>query len=270
MEKKKYELTGEWRKGFDGEKVYRIVAMRDIPVHDVSKGDMGGFVSGYGNLSQIGDSWVAGEAIVEGEAYVCGDAWVAGKARIFGKSRLEEKAYVYRSARVGNSKLKGDCEVYGTAILNSSKIEGKVIIKGKAELMASRLYGEILVKDEVFLMETVVRGKDIYLLGKSVIKRTTIGDITEKTHRVTICGEPKLHGVSVTGDEILIENFVSLDMGVQLAGTDIRLADHVFLEGNVRILSNSHIRDVVQVRNTKKECLEYGEVTLQGDLELGE
>lgn len=273
MKKEKYELTDEWRKGFDGEKVYRIVAMRDIPVHDVSKGDMGGFLSGYGNLSQIGDSWVAGEAIVEGEAYVCGDAWVAGKARVFGKSRLEEKAYVYRSARIGNSKLNGDCEVYGTAIVNSSKIEGKVIIKGKAELMASRLYGEILVKDEVFLMETVVRGKDIYLLGKSVIKRTTIGDITEKTHSITICGAPNLNGVGMTGDDILIENFASLSMGVQLNGTNIRIADHVFLEGNVRFLSNSEIRDVVQVKNTKRNvlnCEEYGEITLLGDLELGE
>lgn len=270
MKKEKYELTDEWRKGFDGEKVFRIIAMRDIPVHDVTKGDMGGFVSGYGNLSQTGDSWVADEAIVEGEAYVCGDAWVAGKARVHGKSRIEERAYVYRSARVGNSKIKGDCEVFGTAIVNSSTLEGNITVKNKAELMACRLYGKILVINEAFAIETVVRGTDIFLLGKTVIKKSTIGVGGKgNTRAVSIGGESSLEGVSIFGDDISVEDHATLQTGANLKGANIRIADYALISGNVRILSNTDVKDFVQLQNDDlavNHRHEYGDVVLQGDL----
>lgn len=255
----------------NGEKVFRILALRDIPVHDVAKGDMGGFVSGYANLSQSGDCWIGKEAIVEGEAVVCDDAWVSTKAHVFGKSRIQDKACVYRSARVGNSKVKDTCEVYGTAVLNLSTLEGEVIINQKAELMACRLYGKIVVKSEAFLKETIIRGKDIYILGKAVVKTSVIGTLEEEAENVTISGEAKLDGVGMYGNDILIEDNATLESGVRVSGSDIRISDHSFLEGCIRILSRTDIGDLVQVRNSdvKKGCQEYGEIILRGDLQLG-
>lgn len=56
---KKYELTSESKIGKDGGLVYRIKALRDIKEHDVAKGDLGGFVTGYANLAQNGECWIA-------------------------------------------------------------------------------------------------------------------------------------------------------------------------------------------------------------------
>ena len=62
-----FVLTEETRIVF-GVTLYRIKATKDLPQHEVSEGDLGGWVEKKENLS--GDSWVSDNARVYGNAWV--------------------------------------------------------------------------------------------------------------------------------------------------------------------------------------------------------
>ena len=59
-----YELTDQTTVASNGTTLYRIRALRDLPWHGVTAGDLGGYVEGVDNLS--GDAWVSGDAMVSG------------------------------------------------------------------------------------------------------------------------------------------------------------------------------------------------------------
>ncbi|WP_408742587.1 hypothetical protein [Acetobacter persici] len=97
---KKYELTDETTKSWDGRTLRRIRALVTIASIGVSAGDLGGFIELEGNLDQSGDTWVSGDAEVSGNAWVYGDArvygnaWVSGNARVYGDARVSGDARV--------------------------------------------------------------------------------------------------------------------------------------------------------------------------------
>lgn len=74
---KKYELTDETTKSWDGRTLRRIRALVAIASIGVSVGDLGGFIETEGNLDQSGNAWVYGDARVSGDAWVFGDARVS-------------------------------------------------------------------------------------------------------------------------------------------------------------------------------------------------
>lgn len=108
MANKKYRLTGETI-SFDGANLYRIEALKDF--YGVKKGDKGGWVEHYGNLSHLGDCWVYHNAFVMDNAVVKGDARVRDHAKISGNAIIDDNARVYGRARV-----------YGSAIVNENAI----------------------------------------------------------------------------------------------------------------------------------------------------
>ena len=61
-----------------------IQALKDIPQIKVKKGDIGGYVSGYKNLSQIGSCWVYSDATVFGNATISNNAIVRGNVVVKG------------------------------------------------------------------------------------------------------------------------------------------------------------------------------------------
>ena len=83
----------------------RIEALKDFG--SITKGTIGGFISGEENLSHEGNCWVFGNAKVDGNAWVFENAWVSGNAEVFGDAR------VYGGARVS-----GDAHVSGSSIVN--------------------------------------------------------------------------------------------------------------------------------------------------------
>ncbi|MDO4630804.1 MAG: hypothetical protein Q4A82_00710 [Corynebacterium sp.] len=104
MSDKKYELTDEYRETKTEEKVYRIRATADIPVHGVNEGDLGGFIGDNAILSD--DAWISGDA------QVFGDAWVSGNAQVFGKVLVSNEAWVFGSAQVfGNALVSCNREI---------------------------------------------------------------------------------------------------------------------------------------------------------------
>lgn len=149
---KKYKLTGETI-SFDGANLYRIEALKDF--YDVKKGDKGGWVEHYGNLSQLGDCWVYHNAIVKDNAVIKDDAKVMYHAKIFGDAIVGDNARVYDRAKVyGNAIVNENARIYGYALIsgnaqvcgcariyNNSKICGSAQVCGDVEVLNDTIIG---------------------------------------------------------------------------------------------------------------------------------
>ena len=148
----------------------RVVALRDIPRHNVRKHDIGGSVEGYHNLSQFGDCWVGENGIVCGKARVSGNVIVRSHAKVHGDAKIKGQAIVYGRAEVfGHAKVKETAEIYGQAMVyEHALVKGRSYIHGDA-----RLYGNCTVSGK-----TVIRDKskicDLAIVHDSDISGGTI------------------------------------------------------------------------------------------------
>ena len=90
---------------------YRPKALKNFK--DVYKGDRGGYVKGYYNLSQTGNCWVYDEAIVSGDARVTEDAVIRHTAQIINDAKISGDAEVIGDRKVQHdlSQLK-ECWIY--------------------------------------------------------------------------------------------------------------------------------------------------------------
>ena len=104
--------------------LYRVVALRNIPEHEIEAGEVGGFVAGLENLSQEHGCWVADNACVIDEARVEGDALV------FDHAVVRDSALVSDSAKAGGSALISR----HASLTHMSKAGGLAIITGDAWL----------------------------------------------------------------------------------------------------------------------------------------
>ena len=131
----KYELTSETKEVAEYT-LYRIRALKDF--RDVKKGDLGGWVEGYENLSQEGGCWVYGDAKVSGNAEVYGDAKVSGNAEVYGDAEVHGESRVYGEALVcGNANVKGDDFVDGNEEEDYPQFVQKLLKSGEG--ISSRL-----------------------------------------------------------------------------------------------------------------------------------
>ncbi|AJD93230.1 hypothetical protein JMA_39120 (plasmid) [Jeotgalibacillus malaysiensis] len=106
---KKYEMVRE----LSG-RLFNIRALRDIPEHDVRKGDWGGRIQNEENLSQDGTGWVMEEAMVTGEAQII-DGLVTGR------SHVKDYAIVH-SGTIIDSEIGGASVIKGESSITKSKI----------------------------------------------------------------------------------------------------------------------------------------------------
>ena len=178
----KYELIPSDREGF-----YRVKALRDF--NDVKKGDIGGYVEGEKNLSQLGDCWIYDNAVVSDNAQVCNNARVYGNAYVFGNARVlyEAKvygnAYVFGNARVlyeakicDNAKVCGDAHVYDNAKVCGDAVvcgNAKVCCKARVEDNAvvwnnAQIYGYAKVCDNAQICgDAIISSKKDYIIFKN-------------------------------------------------------------------------------------------------------
>lgn len=78
----------------NGATLHRIRALRDIPLHGVKAGDLGGYVESESNLSCFGDCWIDGLACVWDGAIVMDDALMSGNATACGNVVISQNAHV--------------------------------------------------------------------------------------------------------------------------------------------------------------------------------
>lgn len=219
-----------------GRKVKRIVALRDIPRHNVEKGDLGGFLEKESNLNQEGDCWVGGNAIVYMDAKVTGGALVDGEAQVYANASVDDWAQVREGAQVydnaklrerclvmGNSRVHGDAKVWGSALVceravvsGYAAVAGRCGIYGHASLSGESLVeGSMLVKDRARVIghAQLLGGGTVYgsaLVGGDVYSRSWVyfgGSVVVngKDYFISIEGGKRLQEKNVT----VVKDYVS-------------------------------------------------------------
>ena len=135
-----------------GRTLYRIVALVDIPEHNVYKGDMGGYVESYDNLQD--NAWIFDHAQVYDEASVYGNAKVFDYAQVYGHAKVSGYASVYGHTEVcGNAQVMGEANVYGNAkvsgyasVFGSANVHGNVCVYDYVEILGDgNVYGNACV-----------------------------------------------------------------------------------------------------------------------------
>lgn len=94
----KYELTDN-TKEVDGHTLYQIKALKSFA--DVEKGDLGGWIEDYSNLSQTDNSWVYEGAMVYENAEVYDDAKVHDFSQIYGDVKVSNGVLVFGELSIG-------------------------------------------------------------------------------------------------------------------------------------------------------------------------
>ena len=126
------------------ETYYNIVAARDIPVHGVRKGDIGGVVNGMHNLSQKGDCWVDKTSSVLNKAFVFGNALIKNSSKVIGNS------YVGGDAILDSSDAYDNARVIGRNVLRHCDIEGHIYLVDLCDEFLNRNFNgrcKVLTKD---------------------------------------------------------------------------------------------------------------------------
>jgi len=190
MRKRKYKLVKRDFIIHEGRKLYRIKALKTVGMFsEVSKGDIGGYVEGYHNLSQEGKCWIFHDAKVYGNARVKDSATIGGDAEIFGNAEVKEYSAVGNNAKIyGNAKICGFSRVTSNTVVfdnveisdnsdifgNCNLIYGNALLKGKASII--RCQSVCHVSDNV-LIESVIKIDSnkslVELSGNSVIQEFT-------------------------------------------------------------------------------------------------
>lgn len=111
---KKYVLSNQTMDIYPGHVLYRIRALRDIPLHGVKAGDLGGWIESERNLSQDGDCWVADKAKVFENGMVCNDALVKGNSVVRQSGKVLDVSQVSDYGKVfGHGIVKDNGSVLG-------------------------------------------------------------------------------------------------------------------------------------------------------------
>lgn len=121
---KKYELTDE-SINYCGNTLYRIRACKDFTLFNgyiVHKGDLGGYIECYDNLSQLGCCWICPDVKLFDNARVLDNAFVCGYAIVCYNAIVRDNAFVG-----------GNATVYGYAIVcDNAVVSGYAIVGGNA------------------------------------------------------------------------------------------------------------------------------------------
>jgi NDP-sugar pyrophosphorylase family protein len=287
MEARKYKLIrsgsipylGDTIWGKDQLTVYRIKALRDIPMHGVKKGDIGGQVTGQFVLSQEGECWidrgaqVFGGVIVSDNAYIGERAIVSNdvyahslqigeNARIRGLARiwLTEKGLPDYSLIRGNVNIydevqiinpcviEGDFDIYNQAtILGVKRISGTGYICGTASVnQGAIISGDSRIVDNAVIeagatVDSSVLRKDARVKAGATVKNGTIGEETANS---------KNHGTNANRpQQALTAKKTSMKklMTKKDYSEDVEIADALNLLAEIRDNLHEYESDIVKI-----------------------
>ena len=187
QELKKYTILQNETKLLNGHTLYRIQALKDFS--DVKKGDKGGWVGGYHNLSQDGNCWIYDDAVVYDKAYVYEDACVFFSANVFGNSRIFGYAQVFDFAIIsGNAEIYDNAHVFG----HSQLFDFARVFECAEVYSYTRIYGNAQVFDHA-----------------SICGISNIYDNAQIYGKTCICGEAEICGdvkIEKDSDYIVFKN----------------------------------------------------------------
>ena len=119
-------------------KFYQIQAVRDIPLHNVKAGDLGGLVSSPLTLSQEGDCWISQSSVVQSSSLL----------ESKGISSVQDNALVAGGCHAKNSIIRGDAVINaGSSYLEDSKIGNSAsVLGGIVCIIDSYIMGSSMIK----------------------------------------------------------------------------------------------------------------------------
>lgn len=184
MAKKKYEIVEEYSRTMpDGTILHRIRALKKLNnCQEVEKGELGGWVEGYHNLSQEGDSWLHDESAAYQNARVFDDAVAFDNATLFGDARMFDVATAYHNSKVsGNARVGGNSFITDeTHITECASLSGNAGAYGKTIMK-----GDAHATDKIILTDATIGGETALLDGVCVCNTTISEGRYEGAYTIT-------------------------------------------------------------------------------------
>lgn len=234
---KKYKmLRPEWigDRFREGElvKVSRIQALRDIPLHGVKKGDLGGWVAADKTveLSQQDECWIGGNAIVLGCVNIIDNALISGNALIHGGvkvKRLDVNGYYFGLSVIGNAKILEDAKLdfsLGTRVEGEGAFIGKyAVIKGKTTITGARSISDRTVIDGNASVEfgCSFDGDAIIKDNAHIGQFVCVGGWTEISENATIGNRSSILGGTKIGGTSVIPPYSKIQDGKMIKEADV-------------------------------------------------
>lgn len=193
-------------------RLHRIQALRDIPRHNVKKGDLGGLVANGFLLSHQHDCWIGGDAIV------CGNN--RSKSFIYTgfslKPLIHENAYIGGSSVVNGAYIGGDTNIVGSASIFLGQIN-------KQSFKLANSQSELTIKGDISLYSTNINAKGELSGNGSVHYSRMTGHVHLSTNQ-------KLESIALLGRNTIDENAT--------IGNYIELRGENFIHGNSHVPFN--------------------------------
>ena len=166
----KYTITSE-SIDYNDNSMFRIRALIDIEPN-IKAGDLGGFVTGYHNLSQEGNCWIHPNAIVTDNAHVQDDAQILGDAMVGGHATIRDRAIITDQAIVfSNATVSGDAYVSDEAVVVGNAIitDDAIIAQYAAACDNATVGGEATLLGNACAIDNAVISGDVNLSGNDKV-----------------------------------------------------------------------------------------------------
>lgn len=195
MTKRHYKIRKDLSIEHEGKKLYRIEATKNIKAFQVKKGDLGGFIESYNNLT--GNAWVGDNAMVWDNAIVTDNACVCCNARVWGDTFIFDNAFVGGAARIKDS-----ARIYGNArVIGNAEISGNAVVFGFALVLGhAKINKNAAVSNRAWVGDRVVVTDNAKILGNAFIFDNAIvlgGAVV--TDNAKVCGKAKVSGDAFVG-----------------------------------------------------------------------
>lgn len=167
----KYTIDKNQSITFEGRTLYRIKALRDFA--DVTKGDYGGYIQNYRNLSQDGTCWIYDDA------------------KVLDKGSVSQSATVYHNAIVRDY-----VKIERTALIEDNAIISQhAIVTGLANICGNaQIKGNSLIMDSALINgDAIIDGDDVTIYGRTILSSNS--HISKNSDYITING---LNGKAMT------------------------------------------------------------------------
>ncbi len=266
-----------------GKKLYRIQAVVDMPLHQIHKGDLGGWIESPDNLPQLGNGWIDEYALVYENAIVTGNALVTGHAEVFGHALIHDRAVVRGHARIfANAEVAGDAHIADYAMLG-----GSARIAGIAELSGYDFIGGNTILDSA--RYTLLEDDFIEIDGVTLYRVQAL--IDNPFHGVTagdkggyiqcmenlamngsawVADEALVYGQSHISENAIISGAARVFGSAQVSGSAV-ITDQAVVCGTAKIggfslIDGQSVRDGSRFRLLKDQSMEIssgtGKITL--------
>lgn len=165
----KYTLLTNDSIDYKGRILYRIKALKSFGL--IKKGDLGGYIESYTNLSQEGNCWVNGNAKVYDNGQLNDDASICEFAEVYDNAKLYESAKMFGSSKAYcNSIIRGDATIYGKArIYGFALVAGTTFIGDHA-----KIHDYAVIDDKAGVLDHAEILGDAKVLGDATISHDAV------------------------------------------------------------------------------------------------